>query len=52
MFYTSAREDAYVGAINLRTYEMLDEVMIDFTPGDFNQLKTLGVYGGQLYVEV
>lgn len=52
LFYTAARGDAYIGAINLRTHEMIDEVMIDFVPGEFNQTKGVGIYGGQLYVEV
>lgn len=52
LFYAAARGDAYVGAIDLRTHKMIDEVMIDFTPGDFNQTKDLGIYAGQLYVEV
>lgn len=52
LFYTAARGDAYIGAIDLRTHKMIDEVMIDFTPGDFNQTKGLGIYAGQLYVEV
>ena len=31
---------------------MLDEVKVDFTPGDFNQIASIGVYEGQLYVEI
>ena len=52
LFYGAEKGDAYVGAINLRTYEMLDEVMIDFTRGDFNQIASIGVHEGQLYVEI
>ena len=52
LFYGAEKGDAYVGAINLRTYEMLDEVMIDFTRGDFNQIASIGVHDGQLYVEI
>ena len=52
LFYGAEKGDAYVGAINLRTYEMLDEVMIDFTRGDFNRIASIGVHDGQLYVEI
>ena len=49
---SAEKGDAYVGAIDLRTHEMLDEVMIDFTRGDFNQIASIGVHDGQLYVEI
>lgn len=52
LFYGSLNHDFYVGAIDLRTHEMLPEVKVDFTPGDFNQIASIGVYNGQLYVEV
>lgn len=52
LFYGAEKGGAYVGAINLRTYEMVDEVEVDFTPGDFNQIASIGAYGGQLYVEI
>ena len=52
LFYGAEKGDAYVGAIDLRTHEMLDEVMIDFTRGDFNQIASIGVHEGQLYVEI
>lgn len=52
LFYGAEKGGAYVGAINLRTYEMVDEVEIDFTPGDFNQIASIGAYAGQLYVEI
>ena len=52
LFYGAEKGDAYVGAIDLRTHEMLDEVMIDFTRGDFNQIASIGVHDGQLYVEI
>ena len=52
LFYGAEKGDAYVGAIDLRTHEMLDEVMIDFTQGDFNQIASIGVHDGQLYVEI
>ena len=52
LFYGAEKGDAYVGAIDLRTYEMLDEVMIDFTRGDFNQIASIGAYEGQLYVDI
>ena len=52
LFYGAEKADAYVGAIDLRTHEMLDEVKVDFTPGDFNQIASIGVYEGQLYVEI
>lgn len=52
LFYGAEKGGAYVGTINLRTYEMVDEVEIDFTPGDFNQIASMGVYAGQLYVEI
>ena len=42
------KADAYVGAIDLRNHEMLDEVKVDFTPGDFNHIKSIGVHEGQL----
>ena len=52
LFYGAEKADAYVGAIDLRTHEMLDEVKVDFTPGDFNHIKSIGVHEGQLYVEI
>ena len=52
LFYGAEKGDAYVGAIDLRTHEMLDEVMVDFTRGDFNQIASIGVHEGQLYVEI
>ena len=52
LFYGAEKGDAYVGAIDLRTHEMLDEVMVDFTRGDFNQIASIGVHDGQLYVEI
>ena len=52
LFYGAEKHNAYVGAIDLRTHEMLDEVMVDFTPGDFNQIASIGVHEGQLYVEI
>lgn len=52
LFYGAEKGGAYVGAINLRTYEMLPEVKVDFTPGDFNQIASIGVHDGQLYVEI
>ena len=52
LFYGAEKHNAYVGAIDLRTHEMLDEVKVDFTPGDFNQIASIGVHEGQLYVEI
>ena len=52
LFYGAEKHNAYVGAIDLRTHEMLDEVKVDFTPGDFNQIASIGVHDGQLYVEI
>ena len=52
LFYGAEKHNAYVGAIDLRTHEMLDEVKVDFTPGDFNHIKSIGVHEGQLYVEI
>ena len=52
LFYGAEKGGAYVGAINLRTYEMLPEVKVDFTPGGFNQIASIGAYDGQLYVEI
>ena len=52
LFYGAEKHNAYVGAIDLRTHEMLDEVKVDFTPGDFNHIKSIGVHDGQLYVEI
>ncbi|WP_455250369.1 hypothetical protein [Porphyromonas sp.] len=52
LFYGAEKADAYVGAIDLRTHEMLDEVKVDFTPGDCNHIKSIGVHDGQLYVEI
>ncbi len=42
----------FVGAIDLRTHEMLPEVKIDYTPGNLNQISSIGVHEGQLYVEI
>ena len=52
LFYGAEKGDAYVGAIDLRTHEMLDEVKVDFTPGDCNHIKSIGVHEGKLYVEI
>ena len=52
LFYGAEKHNAYVGAIDLRTHEMLDEVKVDFTPEDFNQIASIGVHDGQLYVEI
>lgn len=52
LFYGALNYNFYVGAIDLRTHEMLPEVKVDFTPGDFNQIASIGVYDGRLYVEV
>ena len=52
LFYGAEKHNAYVGAIDLRTHEMLDEVKVDFTPGDFNQIASIGVHEGKLYVEI
>ena len=52
LFYGAEKHNAYVGAIDLRTHEMLDEVKVDFTPGDFNHIQSIGVHDGQLYVEI
>ena len=52
LFYGAEKHNAYVGAIDLRTHEMLDEVKVDFTPGDFNQIASIGIHDGQLYVEI
>lgn len=52
LFYGALNYNFYVGAIDLRTHEMLPEVKVDFTPGDFNQIASIGVYDGQLYVEI
>ncbi len=52
LFYGAEKHNAYVGAIDLRTHEMLDEVKVDFTPGDFNQIASIGVHDGKLYVEI
>ena len=52
LFYGAEKHNAYVGAIDLRTHEMLDEVKVDFTPGDCNHIKSIGVHDGQLYVEI
>ena len=52
LFYGAEKHNAYVGAIDLRTHEMLDEVKVDFTPGDCNHIKSIGVHEGQLYVEI
>lgn len=52
LFYGALNYNFYVGAIDLRTHEMLPEVKVDFTPGDFNQIASIGVHDGQLYVEI
>ena len=52
LFYGAEKHNAYVGAIDLRTHEMLDEVKVDFTPGDCNHIKSIGVHEEQLYVEI
>ena len=52
LFYGTLNYYFYVGAIDLRTHEMLPEVKIDYTPGDFNQIASIGVHEGQLYVEI
>jgi len=52
LFYGTLNYYFYVGAIDLRTHEMLPEVKIDYTPGDFNQIASIGVHDGQLYVEI
>ena len=52
LFYGTLNYYFYVGAIGLRTHEMLPEVKIDYTPGDFNQIASIGVHEGQLYVEI
>ena len=31
---------------------MLPEVKIDYTPGNLNQISSIGVHEGQLYVEI
>lgn len=41
-----------VGIIDLRTHEMIQEYDIDSTRGDCNYIKSMGVYKGDLYVEV
>ena len=41
-----------VGIIDLRTHEMNQEYDIDFSRGDCNYIKSMGVYKGDLYVEV
>lgn len=52
LFYGTLNYYFFVGAINLRTHEMLPEVKIDYTPGDFNQISSIGVHEGLLYVEI
>ena len=52
LFYGTLNYYFYVGAIDLRTHEMLPEVKIDYTPGDFNQIASIGVHDGQFYVEI
>ena len=52
LFYGTLNYYFYVGAIDLRTHEMLPEVKIDYTPGDFNQIASIGVHDGQRYVEI
>lgn len=52
LFYGALNYNFYVGAIDLRTHEMLLEVKVDFTPGGFNQIASIGVHDGQLYVEI
>ena len=52
LFYGTLNYYLYVGAIDLRTHEMLPEVKIDYTPGNLNQISSIGVHDGQLYVEI
>ena len=52
LFYGTLNYYFYVGAIDLRTHEMLPEVKIDYTPGNLNQISSIGVHDGQLYVEI
>ena len=52
LFYGTLNYYFYVGAIDLRTHEMLPEVKIDYTPGNLNQIASIGVHDGQLYVEI
>ena len=52
LFYGTLNYYFYVGAIDLRTHEMLPEVKIDYTPGNLNQISSIGVHEGQLYVEI
>ena len=52
LFYGTLNYYFFVGAIDLRTHEMLPEVKIDYTPGNLNQISSIGVREGQLYVEI
>ena len=52
LFYGTLNYYFFVGAIDLRTHEMLPEVKIDYTPGNLNQISSIGVHDGQLYVEI
>ena len=52
LFYGTLNYYFYVGAIDLRTHEMLPGVKIDYTPGNLNQISSIGVHEGQLYVEI
>ena len=52
LFYGTLNYYFFVGAIDLRTHEMLPEVKIDYTPGNLNQISSIGVHEGQLYVEI
>ena len=52
LFYGTLNYYFYVGAIDLRTHEMLPEVKIDYTPGNLNRISSIGVHDGQLYVEI
>ena len=52
LFYGTLNYYFYVGAIDLRTHEMLPEVKIDYTPGNLNRISSIGVHEGQLYVEI
>ena len=52
LFYGTLNYYFFVGAIDLRTHQMLPEVKIDYTPGNLNQISSIGVHEGQLYVEI
>ena len=52
LFYGTLNYYFFVGAIDLRTHEMLPEVKIDYTPGNLNRISSIGVHEGQLYVEI